>query len=196
MLFRRRSPQGFFDRMRVALWPRRSFARSAQYFVKRVLRLTATPHAIAAGVAAGVMASWTPLLGFHFVLAFAIAYVLAGNMVAAALGTAFGNPLSFPFIWAATLKTGNYLLGGDFHHARHAHVDLEALFRRLDMSQLWEPVLKPMLIGALPLAIVSGLLFYAATYWTVQGFQARRRVKLAEKARARAEQAMSEGRTV
>jgi uncharacterized protein (DUF2062 family) len=100
MLFRRRRPEGIFDRMRTAIWPRRSFGRSFQYFIKRVLRLTATPHAIAAGVAAGVFASWTPLLGFHFVLAFALAYVLAGNMVAAALGTAFGNPISFPFIWA------------------------------------------------------------------------------------------------
>jgi uncharacterized protein (DUF2062 family) len=36
-----------------------------------------------------------------------MAYVLAGNMVAAALGTAFGNPMSFPFIWALTLKLGN-----------------------------------------------------------------------------------------
>jgi uncharacterized protein (DUF2062 family) len=111
MLFRRRRPEGYFDRMRTALWPRRSFGRSFQYFIKRVLRLTATPHAIAAGVAAGVFASWTPLLGFHFILAFALSYVLAGNMVAAAIGTAFGNPLSFPFIWTLTIKIGNMLIG-------------------------------------------------------------------------------------
>jgi uncharacterized protein len=184
MLFRRRRPEGFFDRMRIALWPRRSFGRSFQYFVKRVLRLTATPHAIAAGVAAGVFASWTPLLGFHFVLAFALAYILAGNMVAAALGTAFGNPISFPFIWASTLKLGNLLVGVPAD-AGHRHVDLQSLLRHLDLGQLWEPVLKPMLIGSLPPGLFSAIAFYALTYWGVTAFQTRRKSKLAARARAR-----------
>lgn len=170
--------------MRTALWPRRSFGRSFQYLVKRVLRLTATPHAIAAGVAAGVFASWTPLLGFHFVLAFALAYVLAGNMVAAAIGTAFGNPISFPFIWASTLKFGNLLVGV---HADvgHRHVNLQSLLRHLDIGQLWDPVLKPMLIGSLPLGFFSAIAFYALTYWGVAAFQTRRKSKLAARARAR-----------
>lgn len=184
MLFRRRKPEGFFDRVRTALWPRRSFGRSFQYFIKRVLRLTATPHAIAAGVAAGVFASWTPLLGFHFILAFAIAYMLAGNMVAAALGTAFGNPLSFPFIWALTIKIGNMLIGIETG-VHQKHVNLELLLRHLDISQLWDPVLKPMLIGAIPPGVISGVGFYLLTYWGVRAFQARRKSKLAERAKAR-----------
>ncbi|MEM5472123.1 DUF2062 domain-containing protein [Hoeflea sp. AS60] len=184
MLFRRRRPEGFFDRVRTALWPRRSFVRSFQYLIKRVLRLTATPHAIAAGVAAGVFASWTPLLGFHFILAFALSYVLAGNMVAAALGTAFGNPLSFPFIWALTIKIGNMLIGIETG-AHQKHVNLEALLRHLDVSQLWDPVLKPMLIGAIPPGLVTGISFYILTYWGVRAFQARRKSRLAARAKVR-----------
>ncbi|WP_322988962.1 MULTISPECIES: DUF2062 domain-containing protein [unclassified Hoeflea] len=184
MLFRRRRPEGFFDRMRTALWPRRSFARSFQYLIKRVLRLTASPHAIAAGVAAGVFASWTPLLGFHFVLAFALAYLLAGNMVAAAIGTAFGNPISFPFIWALTLKFGNQLIGVSTG-AHHKQINLEALLRHLDISQLWDPVLKPMLIGSIPPALFSGIVFYVVTYWAVGAFQTRRKSRLAARAKAR-----------
>lgn len=184
MLFRRRKPEGFFDRMRTALWPRRSFGRSFHYFIKRVLRLTATPHAIAAGVAAGVFASWTPLLGFHFILAFAVSFVLAGNMVAAALGTAFGNPLSFPFIWALTLKIGNMLIGNEAGPGEK-HVDLHALLSRLDVSQLWDPVLKPMLIGAIPPGIITAVGFYILTYWGVRAFQTRRKSRLAARATAR-----------
>jgi len=184
MLFRRRRPEGFFDRMRTALWPRRSFGRSFQYLIKRVLRLTATPHAIAAGVAAGVFASWTPLLGFHFILAFALSYVLAGNMVAAAIGTGFGNPLSFPFIWALTIKIGNMLIGVETG-AHQKHVNLEALLRHLDVSQLWDPVLKPMLIGAIPPGIITGVGFYILTYWGVRAFQTRRRSRLAARAKVR-----------
>ena len=184
MLFRRRRPEGLFDRLRTALWPRRSFGRSFQYFIKRVLRLTATPHAIAAGVAAGVFASWTPLLGFHFILAFALSYVLAGNMVAAAIGTAFGNPLSFPFIWTLTIKIGNMLIGVDTG-AHERHVNLEALLRHLDVKQLWDPVLKPMLIGAIPPGVITGVAFYILTYWGVRAFQTRRKSRLAERAKAR-----------
>ena len=184
MLFRRRRPEGYFDRMRTALWPRRSFGRSFQYFIKRVLRLTATPHAIAAGVAAGVFASWTPLLGFHFILAFALSYVLAGNMVAAAIGTAFGNPLSFPFIWTLTIKIGNMLIGVETGtHERH--VNLEALLRHLDVKQLWDPVLKPMLIGAIPPGVITAVAFYILTYWGVRAFQARRKSRLAARAKIR-----------
>ncbi len=175
----------------MAAWPQRSFARSFQYLIKRVLRLTATPHAIAAGVAAGVFASWTPLLGFHFLLAFVVAYVLAGNMAAAALGTAFGNPLTFPFIWALSRKTGNQMLGDEVgHHSRH--FDLGALLGQRDMSQLWEPVLKPMLIGAVPLGLASGLVFYGLTYMSVRTFQSRRQLRLADRAKAR-EKALAEG---
>jgi len=184
MLFRRRRPEGYFDRMRTALWPRRSFGRSFQYFIKRVLRLTATPHAIAAGVAAGVFASWTPLLGFHFILAFALSYMLAGNMVAAAIGTGFGNPLSFPFIWTLTIKIGNMLIGVETG-AHEKHVNLEALLRHLDVKQLWDPVIKPMLIGAIPPGVITGIAFYALTYWGVRAFQMQRKSRLAARARIR-----------
>ena len=44
MLFKRRSEQGLWDRFRLWLWPRRSFRRSALYYLKRILRLTGTPY--------------------------------------------------------------------------------------------------------------------------------------------------------
>ena len=149
----------------------------------RILRLTASPHSIAAGVAAGVVASWTPFMGFHFILSFAIAYLVAGNMVAAALGTGFGNPLTFPFIWAATWQIGKRMLGEPPHAGRH--IDLERLFEHADISQIWDPVLKPMVIGAIPPAIVTGLLVYGVIYMTVRGYQSRRRLRLHARARAR-----------
>ena len=50
------------------------------------------------GVSAGVFISFLPIPGFHFLLAALVAWCLAGNVVASALGTAFGNPLTFPVI--------------------------------------------------------------------------------------------------
>ena len=188
MLFRRRQPVSPLMKVRELFWPRRGFVRSFQYLSKRILRLSATPHAIAAGVVAGVVSSWTPFIGLHFLLAFAIAYLIAGNMVAAALGTAFGNPLTFPFIWASTWEVGHRLIGkgapaGD-------SVDLEHKFSISAIESMWQPILKPMLIGAIPLAVVSGVIIYCVIYFTVAKFQTRRRERLAERARARLAEAL------
>jgi uncharacterized protein (DUF2062 family) len=141
-----------------------------------MVRLSASPHAIAAGFAAGITVSWTPFIGLHFLLSFAVAYLVAGNMIAAALGTAFGNPLTFPFIWAATWEVGHQILGGG--EVRSGKIDLEGLFSTMGAARLWEPVLKPMLVGAVPLAVVSGVIIYAATYRMVASFQRSRRERL------------------
>lgn len=184
MLFRRRKKLGPLERLRLLLWPQKSHLRSFQYFTKRILRLNATPHAIAAGVAAGVLASWTPFVGFHLFVAFAIAYAIAGNMIAAGIGTFLGNPFTFPFIWAATYKLGHHMLDSG-QNVDGSHIDLIGLVRNVDFGQLWGPIIKPMLIGCLPLGIVSGVIFYGLTFWSVRTFQERRRRMLAASAERR-----------
>jgi uncharacterized protein (DUF2062 family) len=180
LLFRRRKPDGLLERVRTYLWPRRSFSRSLQYFSKRILRLKATPHAVAAGVAAGVFASFFPV-GFHFVIAAVLCWLIAGNLVAAALGAVlFGNPLTFPLLWGASWETGKLILHDRFpRHGPPAH--LGEMMHSLSFSQLWGPVLKPMLIGAVPLGLVFGLLFYGITRWGMTAFRERRRKRLAER---------------
>ena len=107
MLFRRRDAPPIGERLRIFFVPRRSYGRSFKYYGKRVLRLSGSPHAVAAGVAAGAAASCTPFIGFHFILAFVVAVFLRGNMFAAAIGTAVGNPITFPLIWVTTFQIGS-----------------------------------------------------------------------------------------
>jgi len=196
MLFRRRKPQKLADKLRELVWPRKGFLRPLRYFQKRIVRLTASPHAIAAGFAAGIVVSWTPFIGVHIIMAFVLAYLVAGNLVAAALGClAAGNPVTYPFIWGITWEIGRLILGRDT--TKHSDgIDLPALFHKLDFSQLWGPILKPMLIGAVPPALISGLLVYAATYYGVRGFQHRRRARLTERARHRMVLAAEQARSV
>jgi uncharacterized protein len=191
MLFRRRKPADIWDRVRTALWPRRSFGRSMQYFTKRVLRLTATPHSIAAGVAAGAFASFTPYLGFHFIVAGVLAWCLSGNLVASALGTAVGNPITFPFIWAGSLALGRFVLYGR-HPEEIVPLQLGRVLSELGFAQLWEPLLKPMTIGGCILGLVFGVTLYVVTRWTVATFAEQRRRRLAERARRRAALVASE----
>lgn len=169
----------------MAVWPRRSWSRSVQYFKKRVMRLSASPHAIAAGVAAGIFASFTPFVGFHFFLSFIVAFLIAGNMLAAALGTAVGNPLTFPFIWAASFEVGRRILGG--HHgppAEHlAHADISAGLLSQSFDKIW-PVIVPMVVGGAIIGLVTGSIAYVIMRFAVAAYQKARRNRFQQRSKA------------
>jgi len=185
MLFKRRQQEDRLTRLRVSMLPRRNYVRSARYFAKRVLRIRATPHAIAAGVAAGAFASFTPLMGFHFILSFLLAFLVRGSMIAAAFGTAVGNPLTFPMIWASTLGVGRWLLGIDSNGADGK--EFGAAFAAEGFAALWQPFIKPMLVGGIPLGLIAALLFYLLTRFGLTAFQTRRAARKAQRALARQE---------
>lgn len=173
MLFRRRQPAGWSERLRLMLWPRRSFRRSVLYLTKRIMRIAATPHAVALGVAIGVFVTFIPVPGLHIVLAVALAWPMAGNLVASALGTAIGNPLTFPFIWGATYELGQAILRFGEPGAA-APIELGHAMLDFRLAELWEPLLKPMVVGGLPLGVLFSLVSYVLTRWAVARFQGRR----------------------
>lgn len=182
MLFKRRSGPSFVERTRVMLWPRRSFGRSTQYFVKRVKRVNATPYAIAMGVACGAFASFTPLIGFHFLLAFALAYVLRGNLLAAAIGTAVGNPLTFPLIWAVTFRVGRTILGESVRADAEPVIDAPSAYTVEAITGFVErtwPLMKPMFVGAVPLGLTAAVFCYVIVYGMVYGYQSARQARFA-----------------
>jgi len=184
MLFRRREDPTFSERVRVALWPRRSWTRSTQYIKHRVWRLRGSPHAIALGFAAGVMVSFTPFIGFHFIAGGLLALVLGGSVIASAFGTFVGNPLTFPFIWYGIYKLGNLLLGteGEFNPdilvsgfeklwVGISDFSGDVLLGAFDI--LW-PLLKPMTVGGVLMGILAGMLFYLPVLKAVKSYQRRR----------------------
>ncbi len=182
MLFKRREEENFWQKTRIALWPRRTWWRSTKYMVLRVLRLTASPHIIAMGIAAGVFASFTPFLGLHFLIAFSICFFTGGSYFAAATGTFFGNPLTFPFIWTSVLTAGKFLLNGT-----HRETDLNLDQLNFDMifnsfSTVW-PLIKTMCVGAIPVGIPVSFVCYLIVRQMARAYQKSRLKLLADKAR-------------
>ncbi|MEM7427326.1 MAG: DUF2062 domain-containing protein [Pseudomonadota bacterium] len=183
--------------MRAWFWPDRGWKRAWTYVWKRVTRLAGTPHTIAIGCAAGVFASFTPFIGLHFLLAAALAFVLGGNLIASALGTFFGNPLSFPFIWLSTYNLGSVLLGREQRDEVNISLPSDfwgSLFMNpgVAMGQFWDvvgPVLVPMLVGGLPLGIGFAIVGYFPVRAAVLTFQQRRRQQLFDKAKNRSQDA-------
>ncbi|PRD45848.1 DUF2062 domain-containing protein [Phyllobacterium phragmitis] len=181
MLFRRRKPVSPWERLRTYLWPRRSFSRSLRYMGKRIMRITASPHAIAAGLAVGVFSAFTPFFGFHIIIAIVLAYIFAGNVAAAALGTTVANPLTVPVIWGATFEFGRFMLTGDFSSA-HPPVHLGRMLEHFNFHDIWGPVLKPMLFGSTVLGLFFALIVYVVTRWAIGAFHRKRRERLAARA--------------
>jgi uncharacterized protein len=180
MLFRRRNPLGLGERLRQALWPTSGWKRSSSYFFKRVLRLSASPHAVAAGFAAGVFASFTPFVGFHFVISFIVAFLVGGNILAAAFGTAVGNPLTFPAIWVSSYNVGNFVLGAKPGQLSTHDIAFSLTSQPLDAVV---PLIRTLIVGGVPLGLVFGLAAYAIVWCAVATYQQGRRQRLAERRR-------------
>jgi uncharacterized protein len=143
------------------------------YAIKRVARLSGTPHSIAAGAACGVAISFTPFMGFHLIGAFLLCLVVRGSYLAAVIGTLVGNPWTLPFLLLASYQLGHALLGGPAAPIE-AFQDwtLGTFFAKL------EAVFWPMALGSLPLGLVAGLATYFVLVRIVAAYQetrARRR---------------------
>lgn len=158
--------------------------RYGTYLSKRVMRLSASPHAIAAGVASGAAVSMFPLIGLHFFLGFVLAFLTRGSMLAAAIGTAWGNPLTFPLFFAASYGIGDWLTGGGGVSASEtANVQTtgaqlsNGLFSE-GFGAVW-PTFKTMMIGGLPLALLVFASFYLVVRTVVTRFRVRRRARMA-----------------
>lgn len=183
MLFKRRDQEPMGERIWVFLWPRRSWTRSINYVLLRVNRLSGSAHTIALGCAAGIFVSFTPFMGFHFLLAGIIAYVIGGNILASALGTFFGNPITFPFIWASAYKFGHWILGNDpgkFSVRELLDTFSHGFFYVLDNA--YAVYIKPMFIGGAPLGFVTAFFGYFVLRALVERYQRARAERLAARA--------------
>ena len=198
-MFRRRRQQPVHHRVGNLIWPRIGFRRSLTYIWHRVGRLHGTPHSIAGGFAAGAAVSFTPFVGAHFVLAALVSLATRSNVVAGLLGTAVGNPWTFPFIWIWTYELGQRMGIGS---GLMGEPDFVAIFTDLPsvivkafisfdldaayFENVWA-VMWPMMIGSIPSFILIWLAFYVVLKPVVATYQVRRiarRRRKQEKARA------------
>lgn len=199
MVFKRRDRRSLLQILTEMIYPRGGWGRAFLYVQHRVRRLPDTPERIARGIWAGVFTTFTPFYGLHFVVAFLIARMIRGNILAALSGTFFGNPLTYVPIGIVSLKTGYFLLGTRFDEGRHrsffgkfadASRDLKdniiALFT--DAHPNWEglrvfyhEIFFPYMIGGLLPGILAGTIAYFLSVPVIRAYQNRRRAKIKAK---------------
>jgi len=156
---------------------RMTFSRALRYQLLKFVRIRATPHAIGIGVAMGIFAAFLPLVGVHIALSAALAWMFGGNIIAAVTSTVLvGNPFTYPFIWAAAWEAGQMILGSKARSMGTIH--LHELVHKLSLSEIWGPILKPLLIGSIPMGIVGGIVGYFIMVQAVTIIRARRQARL------------------
>lgn len=199
MVFKRRVKRTFWGHAVEGVWPRGGWARAFAYVRHRVRRLPDTPEKVARGIWCGVFASFTPLFGLHFIIALALARMVRGNMLAALIGTFFGNPLTLLPISFSALTTGYFLLGtrpddglvralpsyfaGAWEDLWHNTIAMfgpsTAEWGRLYV--FYHEVFLPYLVGGIIPGIVVATLCYFLTVPLVRAYQNSRRNALRDK---------------
>ena len=182
-MYRRRDKLCLLSRVTCFLWPSIGWRRWLIYLKHRLGRLPGTPYSIAPGFACGAAISFTPFVGFHFFLGGIWAWILRANILASAIGTAVGNPWTFPFIWIWLYTLGHWMGAGNADTAAQS-LEFEVFFTgmfngvlMMDMGYLVEhvwPVLWPMLVGAIPTMLFVWFLFYLPLNSLIHTYQLRR----------------------
>lgn len=199
MVFKRRDKRPILRSLVELLWPRGGWTRAFHYVRHRLRRLPGTPETIARGVWAGVLTSFTPFYGLHFVVAMLIARMLRGNLLAALLGTFFGNPLTYLPIVGISLKTGHWLLGTEFKGETERSLlgkfasagwdlfdNLIAVLRGTDVDWsdlgiFYNEVFYPYMIGGIIPGLISATACYFFTVPLIRAYQKRRAGKIKKK---------------
>ncbi len=170
-MFRRRSPLNFIKKLREIFWPSMGWGRYLEYVLRRLSRLKGDTHSIALGTAIGIFASFTPFLGLHIILAGLISWFTKANIIASVLGTAVGNPLSFPLIWLVSFNLGYRLLGRETDGGYVENISLMNLFDRFG------EVLLPWLIGGTLCGLLAAVPSYYFIFGLIESYKRRKRRK-------------------
>jgi len=198
-MFKRRDRLPIWRTILQALWPKGGWGRAALYVKHRLRRLPDTPRKISRGILAGVFTTFTPFYGLHFFVAMLVAYLMRGNIMAALLGTFFGNPLTYVPIAVVSLNLGHFMLGTEMR----GEVD-EGLFGKffragedlfwntwyaitgqpvdwMATAIFWNDVFFPWLVGGIIPGIFTGIAAYTICLPLIEAYQKRRRGRIKKK---------------
>lgn len=195
MVFKRRTPRNFRQKLVNFFVPGGGWGRSASYVMHRLRRLPDSPERIARGIAAGVGVSCTPLFGLHFLASALVAWALRGNILAALLATFFGNPFTFPIIAVTALELGSRLLGQEVSmSSAEAIMAFGAIWAELGQNALalftsepvtwvkmrrfgWD-VFAPYMLGGAIIGVICGVPAYFLSLPVIRAYRRRRMKRL------------------
>lgn len=135
--------------------------------VSGLIKINASPSAIALGVAIGVFISTIPIYGFH-TLTVVIAAILVppANKIAILLGTNFSLPFTLPIITLAGYKIGTFILRGNYTPLSLAY------FKDFSLEKL-KAIYWPLFAGSVVLGLICAVITYFITFFIARWFLKR-----------------------
>ena len=137
----------------------------------KLMQIRDTPHAIAGGLALGVLIGFTPLLGLKTLIAVLLAWLFRCSKLSAAIGVTFHDILWL--VWPLILRW-QYVIG---FWLIHHHLPPKFAPKHLRMGELmhWKTLglLWPTFIGSIIMALPLALICYAIALQVVTRYQAR-----------------------
>ncbi|MBU1183446.1 MAG: DUF2062 domain-containing protein [Pseudomonadota bacterium] len=138
-------------------------------FIENVKQLNGDPHYIATGMSIGIFIGITPTFPFHTVLALTLAYILRASKAAAAIGVWIGNPLTIPFIYLGSYKTGALILG--------TSIPFDTKYTTFtELTKLGIDATLALLMGGIIIGILPAAAAYLITRRLVKKLRSRRRL--------------------
>lgn len=192
-MFKRRDRLPIWQAVLLSLWPKGGWGRAAIYVKHRLRRLPDSPAKISRGIMAGVLTTFTPFYGLHFVFAMFLAWIMRGNIMASILGTFFGNPLTYVPIGIVSLNLGHWILGTEYRgevdkglFAKFADAGKDLFWNSwyaltgqpVDWTAtavFWHDVFWPWTIGGIIPGVFTGLACYTIALPLITAYQKRRR---------------------
>jgi hypothetical protein len=152
--------------------------RMREYRAKRlgewlriILHTDDTPPRAALAFAVGVFIAWTPVLGFHTLLALTIAFLFGLNRVAVLAGTFVNNPWTFVPIYTASGWLGSLLTGSKVSLPRLEGKTWGHVFDFLAQCRPW---IVPLTTGTSVLGALCALISFPLVLYGIRWYRTLR----------------------
>ena len=171
-ILKRKNRRTVAKKTKEAVWPSMGWKRLYHYYNHRLFRTGDSTYKIAAGLANGIAISFTPFLGLQILQLLLLSLLTRASLISGLIGTLFGNPWTFPFIFYLTYKTGVFICDLFGLSGFLAPPDPEALdgviaYLRFLVANPFK-LLLPLAVGGYLWAILCWPVSYAVLYHPVR----------------------------
>lgn len=147
-------------KVKVSLWAK----LKAQ--IRSMLALNLPPRKIALSATIGMFVGMTPLVGLQTYIAIGLAMLFRLPVLPAALCTHINNFLTMPFVYAAGIKLGLWVL--------KAELDVDIDWSNFKIAEIWDAgksIILPLLVGSTIIGAAVSVLFYFLIYYIVKRYK-------------------------
>ncbi len=138
---------------------------------QRFIRLRASPHAIAGGMALGLFIGMSPFFGLHVISAIALAALFKWSKISVLIGAQITNAITAPVIYPINYWVGSKLAGSSGRTIWPADFSLDELISLIRQSA---HILTDLMIGGAVLGVPLAIAGYAVTLRLVIAYRGRR----------------------